>query len=348
MAAIRTGTGHSIADDICSRPPVNSPSPLSRKPLGKTAKHLALREYVPLVSFLLAWFLIGFSVGHADVTRLIAANAFAQAARALCTVDAAYALAQRRASTEAVWRKSLGAALRINLVSLALSAALLAALALLMASRDMLKAGAMIAIMILALPARTPGTLFVARRDRATMWRIGSSAVAVGGATLVFAFHWSWLAAAIVIALRDWGGLAAAALFGKKRSFKGSPPEEPLTFAEAATQTEASARRRLGYRLLRTLFGVLGPVGNLAARTARQAGRLDQRIARLMPHSRAGFALFTAVTSTASAVLLLVSREPSTLLASSALASMAASGAAALMWWSYRDFGAEIAEDDED
>jgi len=327
---------------------VNRPTPLPRKPLAKTAKHLALREYVPLVSFLLAWFLIGFSVGHADVTRLIAANAFAQAARALCTVDAAYALAQRRASTRAVWRTSFGAAFRINLVSLALSAAFLAGLALLVASRGMPKAAAMIAVMILALPARLPGTLFVARRERATLWRIGSSVVAVAGAALVFAFHWSWLAAAVVIALRDWGGLAAVALFARKRSFKGEPPEEALTFAEAATQTEASARRRLGYRLLRTLFGVLGPVGNVAARTARQAGRLDQRIARLMPHSRAGFALFTAGTGTASAVLLLVSREPSTLLASSALASMAASGAAALMWWGYRDFGAAIDEDDED
>ena len=337
-----------VHDDIRMHAPVIPPTATGGKSIRKTAKHLALREYVPLVSFLLAWFLIGFSVGHADVTRLIAANAFAQAARALCTVDAAYTLAQRGASTQAVWRKSFRAALRINLVSLAASAVFLAALALLVASRDMPKAGAMIAVMILALPARTPGTLFVARRDRATLWRIGSSVIAVAGAALVFAFHLSWLAAAIVIALRDWGGLAAVALFAKERSFKGEPPEEPLTFSQAATQTEASARRRLGYRLLRTLFGVLGPVGNVAARTARQAGRLDQRIARLMPHSRPGFALFTAGTATASAVLLLVSREPSALLASSALASMAASGGAALLWWGYRDFAAPIQEEEDE
>ena len=80
----------------------------------------------------------------------------------------------------------------------------------------------------------------------------------------------------------------------------------------------------------------------------RQAGRLDQRIARLMPHSRPGFALFTAGTATASAVLLLVSREPSALLASSALASMAASGGAALLWWGYRDFAAPIQEEEDE
>ena len=74
----------------------------------------------------------------------------------------------------------------------------------------------------------------------------------------------------------------------------------------------------------------------------------SKRIARLLPHSRAGFALFTAGTGTASAVLLVVSREPSTLLASSALASMAASGGAALLWWGYRDFAAPIQEDDDE
>lgn len=180
------------------------------------------------------------------------------------------------------------------------------------------------------------------------MWKVGASVVALAGAAIVFFFHLSWVAAAFVIALRDWGGLVAAMLFARRRPLKGKPPERPLTFAEAATQTEANARRRLGYRLLRTLFGVLGPVGNLAARTARGAGRLDQRIARLLPHSRAGFALFTAGTGTASAVLLVVSREPSTLLASSALASMAASGGAALLWWGYRDFAAPIQEEEDE
>ena len=327
---------------------VNRQSDSPRRSVRKTAKHLALREYLPLVSFLLAWFLIGFSVGHADVTRLIAANAFVQAARAFCTVDAAYALARRRASSHAVWRRSFSKALRIDLGALAICIAVLAALALFVTGRGMPKAGAMIGIMMLALPARLPGMLFVVRQERATMWKVGASVVALAGAAIVFVFHLSWVAAALVIVLRDWGGLVVAMLFARRRSFKGEPPDKPLTFAEAATQTEANARRRLGYRLLRTLFGVLGPVGNVAARTARGAGRLDQRIARLLPHSRAGFALFTAGTVAASAALLLVSREPSALLGSSAFASMAASGGAALLWWSYRDFGAPIQDEDDD
>jgi len=148
------------------------------------------------------------------------------------------------------------------------------------------------------------------------------------------------------VALRDWGGLAATTLFAPLRPVKADVPTEPLRFEEAAVQTEAAARKRLGYRLLRTVFGLLGPWGNIAARTGRGLGKLDHRIARFIPHSKPGFILFIAVTLTAAIVLLSIG-EPSTFLLAAALTNLAASGGAALVWWKHRDFSADVAEDED-
>jgi hypothetical protein len=122
-----------------------------------------------------------------------------------------------------------------------------------------------------------------------------------------------------------------------------------VTFHEAAVQTEASARKRLGYRLLRTIMvAIFGPFGNFAARTGRSAVQLDHKIARLMPHSRLGFGAFTAVTSILAIGLLSMSREPASLLGAAACARLAASGGAALLWWNYRDLKAMDEDDDAD
>jgi hypothetical protein len=308
-----------------------------------------VREYLPFGSWWAAWLLIGLTIGHADAVRLLAANTFAHAARALCTLEVIQVLARRSAADPHAWRDARRRALRIDLVALLVCAVLLAALIGFVAARGMPKAAAMIAIVALGIPARHPGSLWVGRLDRDLYWRIGSALVALGGAALVFALRLPWEAAAVVLALRDWGGLLMTALFAGPRSPPSTLPQGPLTFREAAVQTEARARKRLGYRLLRTTLGVLlGPYGSFVARTGRTAGKLDSKIARLLPHSRLGFALFTAGTGIAAAVLLSISREPSAFIGAAGCARLAASGAAALLWWKYRDFDAEDREEDDE
>jgi hypothetical protein len=127
------------------------------------------------------------------------------------------------------------------------------------------------------------------------------------------------------------------------------PAEDPLTFALVAARTEASARKRLSYRLIKSLLGVvLGPFGNIAARTSREVGKLDSRLARIVPRNKPSMILFTLGTGGAAAFWLLVSREPATVLAGAAFARLSATGAAALLWWRYATKDVDEEEDDDE
>ena len=316
-----------------------------RKKAVGTAKRLAVREYLPLGSWILSWFMIGLAVGHADAVRLLAANAFVQAIRHVCTVGAMQVLGRRAGAEKPVFKAARRAALRIEtgaLVACIVATGLLYAL---LDGRGLHEAAAMVAIAAFAIPARTPTAILVARRERVATWRLGSAVTFAIGSGLVLLFGWHWAAAAAVLALREGGGLAATLLFAPPRKRVGRVWTEPLTFAEAARRTEGSARQKLSYRLISSLASLmLGPFGNLAARTGREMGKLDSRLARLVPRKKSGFVLFTLGTAGTSAFFLFVAREPSTILASAAFARLAASGTAVLLWWR---FGGESAEDEE-
>lgn len=321
--------------------------PVPRVTIPPVAERLAVREYMPFASLLLTWFLLGISIGPADVVRLIGANALVQGTRSLCTLELMRVLARRSQAADAVWKASRRTALKLDLLALAACALVAAAVVSLLAARDMPVAAGMVAVVAFAIPARHPLGLFVARRNRDISWRIGVATTAVVGAAIVFALGLPWQAAAVVIALRDWGGLLATALFAARHSPGRKETAEPLTFLEAAAQTEATARRQLSYRLMKTLFAmVLGPVGNIAARTGRSAGRFDSRISRLIPRNRAGIAVFTGISVTVAAVALFISREPVAFLVFAAFARLAGLGGSALLWWKYK--AAPDEEDDDD
>ncbi len=310
-----------------------------------TARRLAIREYVPLGSWILSWFMIGLAVGHADAVRLLAANGFVQAIRNVCAVEAMQVLRRRTGAQERVYHAARRVALRIEVNALLASIGATALVYALLTSRGLNVAATMVAIAALAIPARNPFSLLVARRDRIATHRLGSAVTFAVGSGLVLALGLHWAAAAAVLALREWGGLALTLLFAKRYERTGPAWTQPLTFAEAARRTEGSARQKLSYRLISSVSGlILGPFGNFAARTSREVGKLDRRLARLVPRSRSGFMLFTLATAGTSIFFLTVSSEPSTFLASAAFARLASSGAAVLLWWRY---GTETVEDEE-
>ncbi len=322
---------------------------MPRLTIPPVAKRLALREYVPFGGLLLTWFLIGVSIGPADVVRLIGANAVVQGVRALCTLEARHVLARRSAAAAAVWRASRRSALKMEAVGLFACGLLTAALVTLVTGLAMPEAGAMIAIAALGIPARHPLGLLVARRNWDVTWRVGAAVTAVAGGAVIFALGLPWQAAAVVVALRDWGGLVATAAFAGPRDPSRVSRGEALTFAEAAARTERTARRQVSYRLVKTLFGVLlGPVGNIAARTGRGAGRLDSKLRRLIPRNRPGTMVFTATLATAAGALIIVSREPLAFLVAAAFARLAASGGSALLWWQYGEVSENEDDDDDD
>jgi hypothetical protein len=313
------------------------------------AKRLALREYLPLGGWVLSWFMIGLAVGHADAVRLLAANAFVQAIRHLCTVEAMQAFGLRSRSQAGNFKQARRAALLFELGGLAGCAVATVIIVMILGYRGMHEAAGMVAIVAAAIPARTPGALLVAHRKRLPRWRIASAITFVVGSAVVFLLGLNWVAAAIVLALREWGGLVGTLIFAPKRSLDERTINEPLTFAEAARRTEAGARQKLSYRLISSVSSlVLGPFGNLAARTGRELGKVDSRLARLVPRSKTGFILFTIGTAAVAAFFLIVSREPSTLLAAAAFTRLSASGASVLLWWRYAGQAPEDEELDED
>ncbi len=150
-----------------------------------------------------------------------------------------------------------------------------------------------------------------------------------------------------MLGLKEWGSVLATALFARNRPDFAPPTPEPLTFAELAARTEASARRRLTYRMAKSVLGgLLGPVGTVIARTGRGA-QLDGKISRMIPRHRGGMIALTAVSSGVMLFFLLLG-EPATLVLASAAARIAASGGSALLWWHYGGTLDPDEEDDED
>lgn len=322
---------------------------MPRLTIHPVAKRLAVREYMPFGTWLLSWFLLGFSIGPADVVRLLGANAVVQGTRALCTLETRLVLARRAAGDDALWKASRRTAFRIDLAGLAACALFIAALVSLLAFRNMPEAAGMIAIAALGIPARHPFGLLVARRNNDVTWRVGAAATAVVGSTIIFAFDLPWQAASVVIALRDWVGLIATALFAGPRDPSLPQRSDVMTFAEAAAKTEGSARRQLSYRLIKTLSGVLfGPIGNIAARTGRGAGGLDRKLSRLVPRNRPGMMGFTTVCAAAAVALIVASSEPLSFIVAAAFMRLSASGGAVLLWWRYRAASDDEDDDDDD
>ena len=308
------------------------------------ARRLLLREFIPLGAWLATWGLIGWAIGPADAVRLFAANTFVQSARGLTALEMVGTLSRRIG--QPALRPSRRLALKLDLIVLVATIAVVGALAALLEWRGMAVAAFMVLLVAVGLPARHPGGVLVVSRDRDVPWRMGAALIGVGGAALVWWQSWDWWAAALVLGARDWGGLLLTGLFGNRRAVHEQPDERNISFAELAMRTEAAARRRLTYRMVKSVLGgLLGPVGTVIARTGRGA-RLDARISRMIPRHRGGMAVLTLVAAGAMTFFLAVATEPATLVLASVAARIAASGGSALLWWNYGTAAAD--EEDED
>lgn len=311
------------------------------------ARRLTLREYLPLSAWLLTWFVLGLAVGPADAVRLFAANTFVQSARGFVALEMVGTLSRRVGQGEAL-RSSVRRAIGIDLVVLIAALAVTALLAGLLMWRGMEVAAGMVLIIAAALPARHPGGVLVVQRDREAPWRLGAALAGVAGAALVWWLGGQWWHAALVLAARDWGGLLLTALAGRRRRPHEEPEAEPMRFAELASRTEAAARRRLVYRLAKSvLSGMLGPFGSVIARTGRGA-RLDARISRMVPRHRGGMTVLALASGGVMLFFLMVAREPATLVLAAVSARVAASAGSALLWWNYGTSLKLDEEEDED
>ena len=290
---------------------------------------LMTQEYLPLAAWVLAWAAIAAQLGLADTARLVAANGFFQSVRSLVMLQSYGALSSRLGVADAEARRL---AVRTDGAAVVLTLALLGLLAGGLHSIGLAQLAGMALLLAIGLPARTPCALFVAHRHITASWRLGSAATLLAGAAVILALDLGWVWAALLLGLREWGGLLATFLLGKRRSPDLDAMAGPLQFPEIASRTSMMARRRLVYRVTKTMFGILGPLSGVIVRTGRGIG-LDARIAQRLPIRGWNIGLLAFIGIGASVGLVIAVQEPAALVIASALARIGAAAGSVLIWW---------------
>jgi hypothetical protein len=306
----------------------------NRKLIGwrRHAGLITCQEYVPFTAWVLAWAAMTAAVGLSTAMSLMAANAFVQATRSLFLTQSFDAISARHDCAPDLRARARRLALRVDIVVLLGSIALLIPLAAGMLALGLTELATMMLVIALGLPARTPAVLALSRRTIGTAWRMGSALTLLGGGGLValFDLHWAW--AALALGMREWGGFIAASFVGGSRPATTTASISHLGFSEIASRTSLAARRRLVYRIGKVVLSVLGPIGSILARTGRGGG-LDRRLAQSLSLNPVYVGLLAVACSAAAVVTVVMNREPPALLIASVVARVAAASFSVLIWW---------------
>ena len=305
------------------------------------AGQVAVQEYLPLACWILSWTALTAALGLSAAVLLMAANGFVQAIRSLFLLQSSDAVAARLAGAPEPRSQARSVAFKTDVASLTGCLALLLPFAFLLDAVGLNDVATMMLIMTVGLPARTPGLLCFDRRAIGTAWRIGSAAAMVAGACLVLTLGLDWMWGALVLAIREWGGLLAVWATRQTQTSIAPAPLPDLGFAEIAARTSLAARRRLVYRIGKMTLSLLGPVGSILARTGRGTG-LDGRLAQRVKIRPACIALLALACCAATVGTMSVTNDPAALLVASVIARIATASLSVLLWWRWHDGAAQF------
>jgi len=291
---------------------------------------------------ILTWTAIAAALGHADAVRMLTAIMLVRTAWTLTKLDTAAALRRRHGASAEVAAKSLRRAIRIEAIGLILSILVLAALIALLNRIGEAEIARMTLLIGIGLPVRHFGPAAGGRR-RAEVFRLALTWTGLAMAAVALAAGLDWTAFALILGVREWIALGIALIPGlrPKLDASGPPVETPLSWREVAAITGRRARHRFTYRVGKSLLGVLGPIGNIAARTARGIGAHR----RIVPGSAWPVATVAAGATAAAIFLPIALAKPALLLASASLLRVAAAAGNVLLWWRFAD---QLPDDDED
>lgn len=309
-------------------------------------RRLALREYLPMIGWVIAWLIIGLAIGHADAVRMLAASAMVRAARYLTTPESGASLRMRVTADGRITAGARGAAAGIEAVTLVGSLISVAAIAALLFSLGERETATFCLILSAMLPVRLLHPLFAGKR----IGGIYQPLLAWTGVVLV-ALVWLvsrdalWFAAAL--AAREWVAIMLAGMIAGPRE-PATEPAPTLNWREIADHSHATARRRFTYRVSKSLLKfVFGPFGSIAARTGR-GFELDRKLERFVPRTSASLAALFLLLTAAAVALIVIVPEPAVQLVAASLLRVGASAGNILIWSKLGGGETLIREDDED
>ncbi len=291
---------------------------------------LGLREYLPLLLTIALWAVIFVVIGHADTARLFAATV---AMRAMLMLT--------RLSTGASLRARVGAPIEIVLqakryafgVQFAVLIASAGAVTLLLLGLDLIgqhEIAMFLPLIAIGLPARVLRNADL--KSESPYSRLALSSGGLAAAVAGWGVGLGPIGMALAFGAREWIAYAVVRSWPKAQRASRSPVLEPMTLAEVARNTAVSGRRLLTYRISKVVLAMLGPVGNIAARTGRGLN-WHSKIEPYLPHHLPGFILFALIATGGAAFLALGSGEPAAMVAAAAMMQLAAASTnIALMW----------------
>ena len=311
----------------------------------QTIRRLAVREYLPMIGWVVAWLIIGFAIGHADTVRLLAATALVRSARYLTSPEIGPSLRMRILADGRIVAGARRTAVGVEMAALLGSLLVVAAIVMLLLSVGERETALFCVILSAMLPARLLMPLYASRQVGDIYQSVISvTGVALAGLVWLVSRNPLWFAA--TMAAREWIAIVVAGTVARPRD-AAVEQAETLHWREIADHSHASARRRFTYRVSKSLLKfVLGPFGSIAARTGR-GFRVDRKLERFVPRSFAGLAaVFLSLTAAAVALILIVP-EPAVQLIAATLLRVGAS-AGNILIWSKLGRGETLLGDDED
>lgn len=319
-----------------------------RKTYAKRAVHLTGQEYLPMLATIAFWALSAFTIGHADTARLIAVTVILRAVIMLASLSSSGPLRRRLNASHEVLGKSRRNVLLMELGSLGMAAALVAAITMGFETANRSMLALMLPLCALSLPVRSYRGIDPRANPIGLRLAIALGTVIAGGAA--WALFPAPAGMALAYGAREWLALILTFLFFTNRLATATPTDEVLKFPEVARNTVVGSRRRLAFRLTKNILAVFGPFGNVAARTGRGL-QLDKKLEPYMPHNRTGFTLFALVTGGAATALLMLSSKPVAALVAAAMFQLCAIAMNILILWRYlpkRDDPNLVIVDDDD
>ncbi|MFL6733649.1 MAG: hypothetical protein ACJ8EY_03010 [Sphingomicrobium sp.] len=313
---------------------------------GGTVKRLAIREYGPLIAWMLAWGIVGATVGHKDAIRLLAAIAFVRCARYLTGPTSGPSLRKRMEARGKVHGPSQRTALLVELSALAAGVAVLGLIIWLLLIADQQKTATFCLILATTMPVK----LIVPLAAGQKIERLYQPLVSVMG-LIMTVIAWlvepSLMGFAIAFAAREWAALGVALLISKPRK-AGSEEVEALHWREIADQSLLASRRRFTYRVSKSLLKfVLGPFGIIAARTGRGL-RADRKLERFVPRRRSTMTILFILPISIAVALILWVPKPALLVVAATLMRIGASAGNILLWSTLGRGEYEFVGEDED